>query len=381
MKINGTSVRGAFSYSPDVEYEYGDFVISGDSMYICRPNTPNQSVIGVDPKDDLTNYIPYLGGETASLDYSIGYLSGNEDSNLDLYVSSLYLQGIFNNYLNGFDEKGVISDFIDLDDNKITTSEKYIPLVGDNSQGIFDRLLSNRELNNAYLRISRKFISGDQSLGVIASILGDTEKTSDIIFRQYSYYSTEKGGLLVRVQELIDPDQAYVMYRYGVLSSSYSIIESTNFKNSFYSEDNIEKIIDSCLTYVSNKEIEYKKKYESLKNGFRYKSIDEFASGGRHMITLSSRNLPEFVFSADNRCLITVLVSEICNGIKHNNSISFDLFDVYRLDDGDEINYYIDDNCLIIVKSQGEEINLIVSSSRDSSASIEDIYYRYNYES
>ena len=99
------------------------------------------------------------------------------------------------------------------------------------------------------------------------------------------------------------------------------------------------------------------------------------------MITLSNRNLPGFVFSADNRCLITVLVSEICNGIKHNNSISFDLFDVYRLDDGDEINYYIDDNCLIIVKSQGEEINLIVSSSRDSSASIEDIYYRYNYES
>lgn len=380
MKINNTSVRGIFLYSPDAEFEHGDFVVSGDTIYICNPSEGLDSVVGIDPSKDVINYKPYLGGSTATLDYSLGYLSNEVGANSDLYVSSLYLQGILNNYLSGFDEKGIIEDYLDLEDGKITTSERFVPIVGNNPQGIFDRILTNRDLNNAYLRISRSFIIGDQSLGAIAVILG--EGNTDIILRQYSYYDKSREGTpLVRVQELVDPDQCFVMYRYGVLSESYSITESSNFKNSFFTNDNINKVVDSCLTYVSNKEIEYKKKYESMKDSFRYKSVSDFVnSGGLHMITLSEKNLPGFDFSKNGRCLLTVLVEELSNSIRYSNSITFDLFDVYRLSSGDEIRYYISDDCVIISKNQNKEINLIVSSTRDSNAKIKDIYYRYRAE-
>ena len=390
MKINNTSIRGVFLYSPDVEFEYGDFVVSGDSIYLCKPKG-SQSIIGVEPSTDLVNYEAYLGGSTASLDYSLGYLAGDNKMGSDIYVSALYLQGILNSYLCGFSEKGIITDYIDLIDNEIKTTERYTPIIGSATEGAFDLILVAPELNNAYLKVSREFIDSDQSLGVVSTILGTAGGSGDIILRQYTYIdSTRDGNPIVRVQELVDPDQALVMYRYGVLSPDiYKIIESSDFKSSFYTTSNARDVINECLTYVSNKETEYKAKYNAMKGSFRYRSVTTFNNRSIiKAVVLNNSNTPGITFDqsdTDAKCLVTVITSEwIQQGeirLKRNSSLTFDLFDIYHTSES-QLSYYVNDECSIITSLPGADSSVMVqiSSTRDKDAAIEDIYYRYKPE-
>ena len=64
MIINNTHVQGIFLYSKDIEFEKGDFVVSGDCIYICTAenptNTTNNTVSGIEPSTDLKNFNTYL---------------------------------------------------------------------------------------------------------------------------------------------------------------------------------------------------------------------------------------------------------------------------------------------------------------------------------
>ena len=65
MILNNTHVQGMFLYSEETEYEKGDFVVYGNTIYICTAKNPtnktNNTVSGVIPEESSDNYSPYLG--------------------------------------------------------------------------------------------------------------------------------------------------------------------------------------------------------------------------------------------------------------------------------------------------------------------------------
>ena len=371
MKINNTSVRGIYLYNPEVEFEYGDFVISGDSIYIAKPIN-GDSIFGVDPTTDTENYELYLNEKTASLDYSLGYLNGEAGSNSDMFVSSYYLQGILNNFLQGFDEKGVITDYIDLRDGVITTTERYFELVDglQDLSSIFDKIVTSPNLNNAYLKVSRTLVASDNNLGLLAQVIGEGEGYY-VILRQYTYTESEKT---TRVQELVDPSQAYVMYRRVVLRPDYSIQESSPFTNSFYTQQNVGVVVQKCINYLENINSEYRSKYDALAGSFRFREIEFEGDGKSVMINPADVGREDWSKS----CIVTINTSELNGDSRLNNSITFDLTE----EDEEAINYYITDNTFLTVTRAEDVIVILANGPRNSNFKIINIYYRevYNNE-
>ena len=65
MKINNESVRGFFLYSENAEYESGDFVVDGNTIYVC---SPKDSLTVTGEKPSLSkNFEVYLGEQMADV--------------------------------------------------------------------------------------------------------------------------------------------------------------------------------------------------------------------------------------------------------------------------------------------------------------------------
>ena len=115
MIINNTHVQGIFIYSDSIEYEKGDFVVYNSTLYVCTAenptNTANMSVMGIKPAEDIKNYNIYPGNRISTAEEYFDYLD-DPSTKEDKYVSSHSLSQILSTYMNGFDEKGVISNYI-----------------------------------------------------------------------------------------------------------------------------------------------------------------------------------------------------------------------------------------------------------------------------
>ena len=115
MIINNTSIQGMFLYSPVAEYERGDFVVKGTSLFVCSPKNGLETIVGEDPEHS-TNFYVYLGDKMASIEDYTNFVDGKSE---DKYISINQLPGILNLYMNGVSGKGIIGNNISLsnDDN------------------------------------------------------------------------------------------------------------------------------------------------------------------------------------------------------------------------------------------------------------------------
>lgn len=160
MILGNTHVQGIFVYQGDVEYEKGDFVVSGSSIYICtagNPNTDNNTVLGIDPSSDSENYTIYLGDSLKNINEYFSYISnsGTEVKDDKLITASLLSQ-ILNSYMLGFDEKGIVSEYILQESSGISVSKGLQGfLEGSEEETVLDKILKTEELNNAAIKVSR----------------------------------------------------------------------------------------------------------------------------------------------------------------------------------------------------------------------------------
>lgn len=161
MILNNTHIQGIFIYQPDIEYEKGDFVVSGNSIYICtagNPNTGSNTVIGIDPAEDTENYTIYLGGSIKNIEEYFSYIDNPSVEQNDKFIKASLLSQILNTYMIGFDEKGIITDYIYQDSvGKILLSDNLSKFVeGENNELVLDRILKAEDVNNAMFKISRE---------------------------------------------------------------------------------------------------------------------------------------------------------------------------------------------------------------------------------
>ena len=110
MIINNTNVRGIWSYSSDLVYEKGDFVVVGDRIYICKAS----GVQGIEPgKENSRDYFTeYPGNMIRSLEEYYNIVNNPQASD-DLYISSRVLNEILQDSYFGLGDSGIITSTIE----------------------------------------------------------------------------------------------------------------------------------------------------------------------------------------------------------------------------------------------------------------------------
>ena len=228
MKINDISIRGFFIYSETSQYEQGDFVVYGNTIYVCSPKSGSTYVSGEIPFKS-NNFYVYLGDQSATRDDFLSFSKngGGEDK----YLSLSTLVDILNTYQKGLDTTGVIGhEYSVIVDEEGTKNAVYKinnvvteTFSEEDSKEILARIFLDKSLNHCIFKVSR-------DLPEISAINDNSSTTEYCILRQYSYYSDEDNSSMMRVQELIDiqPDnylETYEEYGYG---------NSINFANIYY---------------------------------------------------------------------------------------------------------------------------------------------------
>lgn len=262
MLVNDIHIQGMFLYNSEATYEKGDFVVKGDTIFVCSP-IGTETIKGIDPEVELnsggeTNYKIYLGERLASIQDFVDYASGNGKTEVgSKYIDLKTLPGILNQYMVGFDGNGVIRQFLNEDGYSL-----YNPATGQldevfwgkrnyrddptkpitTTENILDLIFTDPLLNNSIFFISKNF-SGINSLLPLGSnsrmirpeggIGNDGTKVGvdwahleDCILRQYTYINgfgvSEDGNrygdgryesYYHRLQELIDPATGMIFYR------------------------------------------------------------------------------------------------------------------------------------------------------------------------
>jgi len=280
MRLNNKSIQGLFLYSPTVEYEKGDFVVSGDCIYICtaiKPtNTINFTVSGRDPKYDTVNFKVYPGDKISTAQEYYDYINDvyvwqfssnlNEilerlninQLNRDITVISnrdslpnpddilndentsiedriyrieetqeyAYLPYNEDKYISGNVLNQVLQNlFFGMSENGIVTDHVYANVDEEGNQvpeySIGGTLL-NTDTGNILDSIMRSPDLNNGMFTIDRSLLpdlqsNDTPVSNTVLLKQYTYL--DKGvsnNNTVRIQEIIDPDLGCVCYRYSL---------------------------------------------------------------------------------------------------------------------------------------------------------------------
>lgn len=394
MKINNTSVRGIFLYSPDLVLEKGDFVIYNDTIYVVNPATENGEVTQVSDPSTSSLFKQYLSEKVASLEYSKGFLENSSSNTSDMCVSSSALYGIMNRYMSGFDEKGIITSSI----SSSGCSEDLEGIVSSTGSELFNQLITAPDLNNTYIRIDRELVRNSNSAGMSSALYlrPETESASSsltfIILRQYSYYDEGNNLKLTRVQEIIDPMYNYTFFRYGVLDSNYNLIESSDFKLTVAeSVGGFSEYVQGAITYYKSIATGYQKKLNSLSGSFRYRNVvlPTVSNGGMTftygtgstnsstgVITYGAGEVP--INFSTNETLVTFVVSEtLQSGFYKNYTLTINLHDAF-LNDNVVKRYYFTDNYFIEITDSTEDSvsKVLVEVSNPEKLNIINAYFK-----
>lgn len=275
MKINNTSIRGFYIYSDSDIYESGDFVVYGNTIYVCSPQSGNTEVTGEKPYESK-NYYVYLGDQLSDIEEFKNFAS--EGGGKDKYLSLSTLVGALNMYMKGLNTTGIIGHEYELTptvngleviykvNNVITEvyTEKAVETV-------LATLLIDENVNHGIFKVSK-------NLPEIRDIVGDTG--SYCILKQYSYYS---GTNLIRVQELIDietsvyynPSRSYanIYYRTASLSSSLEDVKNTEFVSATAHSDFLVRKATKLFNTYSTKMKLFDVTMNKLKNNFCFTGI------------------------------------------------------------------------------------------------------------
>lgn len=388
MILNNTHIQGMFLYSNETEYEKGDFVVYGNTIYICTAKNPtnitNNTVSGIIPENNSDNFSPYLGDKLNSIEEYFNYINNDNREKDDKLVTAHLLAQILSTYMIGFDEKGIISEYVYLNsDSSLSISNElsnFLKGKGINSENVLNMILNTSEINNAIFKISRNLPEIEE---IIYNSVSDIypEDSTYIILRQYTYTNDPKSDSIYRLQELIDPIGSTVRYRYGkgnYISGELSFDSVTSWLPNSIDKSWMENIKKLEKLYTDKiKELENIEK--SLVNNFRFKeyAIPDTTNSVEFQCTDSSKNnyLPVSGFDKES-FILTVITQE--NNV--NTTISIDLLDAYMKHD--EISsYYLTDTSILVVvpgKTQGDKGKVITVYV--TSGNIVNIFYRDRYK-
>lgn len=201
MIVNGKSVRGIFLYDPTLEYENGDFVIYESKLFVCKPSG-STTVMGSEPGEDRSNFVPYPGEMASSKDYK-EYVT-NKDQVKDKYLSSTGFYDIVQNLCFGLGSTGII------------WKRSHMGSDYEGEEDSIDSMIKSPDYNNGIVLVDR-----DEAQDVIPEIYlsGMEEPWNTVIVRQHSY--SFNGGDVMRIQELIDVYTSTMMVRCHVLGSDF----------------------------------------------------------------------------------------------------------------------------------------------------------------
>lgn len=376
MIINNTHVQGIFIYSPELEFEKGDFVVSGNSIYICTAANPtnikDSTVSGVDPSTDTENFTIYLCDKITSSKEYFDYLN-NPGNNVDKLITSHTLSEILSTYMSGFDEKGIINNYINYDSDSLSYSESLSEILKTaTSSNVLDKILIESTLNNSIFRISRNLPEIKSSLPTIPEDIDIPENDKlSIILRQYTYIDSSNNSNLYRIQELIDHVNSIIMYRYA---TGENFINKSQWKSSFVNK-NFRDEVQYVKNYYINKVTELQAEKELLENNFRFRNIEIPKSD---IINIQCTNEDQFGYipidSFTNSTVITMIIQESkASNLFKNSSITIDLSN--SLGSGPILEYYVsDNNTLRLYNTSNTEMTIQITSGK-----IINLYYRQYY--
>lgn len=274
MEINNKSKRSIYLYDPSAAVEKGDWIVKGDNLYIALADC-----VGKDPEIERTFYKLYLSENTGTLEDLIAY--SKDILTEDKFVNVYGLGEIFNAYMIGYNERGVITSDIG-DNGEIFVSDYFGDEININPNPSYtdplDKIMTSLELNNAIFTVSRSVVTG---------ILGTTTaNTNKVILRQYTY--KDDDTTYIRVQELIDEGTGLIRFRYALSSNSFEpsgAWTSTTVNSSFRS------IVDNVINYYNNKVTEMEKEKVANKATFRFKNVTLPVSYNPSSISTANNNL------------------------------------------------------------------------------------------
>lgn len=377
MIINNTHIQGLFLYKDNIEFEKGDFVIKNNTIYICTAENPtnseNNTVLGKDPEIDNTNYNIYLEDKIISEEEYFNYIKNPLETE-DKLLSSSVLSKIINNYMFGFNEKGVIDSYImyNKDNNEIFYSENLNGLLNSNNETPTLSILES-DINNGIFLISRDLPEISSMFPEIDSESNSDLSLSNLILRQYTYIESN-NNIKYRVQELLDHVNSIVIYRFAKWNLNGSLVEEiSEWKNSFVNSK-FKDEVQYVKNYYINKSNELEIFKNGLKNNFKYCEIQVKDKSSRITIKNTSDNLGnnEYYikeFNFNEPLIVTLLVqSNYSNNILRNESITLNLTDISS--SGFQEYLLPSENTIKLSKIDQNSIEIL------SSGNIIDIYYR-----
>ena len=184
MIINGKSINGLYKYNPLMKYDKGDLVIYNSIIYVAQ-----DSVNGENPTVS-EKYKVYLGDKYVSYN---DYINSDITENDDRYIPLKLFPAILNRYMNGVNNKGVLTNLSD----------------SDNGERILDTILYDDNIDYATYSVSR-------NLKELESINLMPNDSGNFIMKQYTYID---DGNKIRTQELVDHFSGIIWYRWYNLSS------------------------------------------------------------------------------------------------------------------------------------------------------------------
>lgn len=391
MIVNNKSIQGIFMYSETSEYEKGDFVVSGDSIYVCTPKE-SDTVINKDPKTDTDNYTIYLGGDKATWeDFEEQYTNPNELVSSDKLITSTVLAQILKKLAFGLDSNGIISEqlLININTNSISVSPRLGSLLNssgyNNKISVLDHLLLTDnvpEFNNMTVRVSRDLFKG--LLPDIENLTeGEENENNDnyedvdvrsVILKQYTYYESIEYNtesveyeFKIRIQEIIDHINGVCLYRFSRLGSNdINTSEVDNrvgvpsfWKISCPNSQYLSKL-NSLLKYITEK-----KSTSNSYSKFAFKDITSYLSKptiseSKTEYSLNSKTPKEEL------SLSTVTISTIIDEKTYNYSSTIDLTK-------NGTYAFLND---VVLKQTNNNLTLSWNNDKISSVTISNIYVR-----
>ena len=257
MIINGKSVKGIYFYTDSVTFEKGDFIVSDEKLYIAKAEST-----GNNPTEHPELFEIYQGTDMATMEEYLEYAK-DQKNNVGIGKKSIsipVLASILNRYFSGFSENGIINNEITPSGDVILRDFFSNNISETNTTNPLDQVLYAQNLNNAIFVVSRDVVSGIMP------------GSNSVILRQYTYKESSDYN---RIQELFDPSDGEIIYRYttwGEDDESMDPGNTTSWKNV------------TTSYYILNKVNKIRAYYESQKS-----PID--ASGKLNKIDVSSPSL------------------------------------------------------------------------------------------
>lgn len=264
-----TSIRGFFLYSPSARYEEGDFVVYGNTIYVCSPKGEETYSIGEVPNSSKNFYV-YLGDQMADVSEFINFSeSGGGEKK---YVSMSALPAILNNYMAGLTNSGIIGNTITYSDevgfkvdieNLDSTSEDYR-----DPYTILANIMVS-DINHGIFKVSRL-------LPEIKNYVYSEEKPEEdyCILKQYTYI--DSNGHTVRVQELIDHNDGFIFYRTAPLVEDWYSAEDISqkeFKFATVHTKELQHKANNLFRVYSARLKGFETRLNDLQNNFRFSGI------------------------------------------------------------------------------------------------------------